>query len=118
MRNHESSLREILADSQIAAVAIVMLLFWSLGWAFQALWLAVSRPRVYLSTTVAVFNVPYFSPTITVENGFMLYRMLSYVCPAVLTLAAAWLLSRWVYGIGPLRTLVGYRSKLNGRQDA
>jgi hypothetical protein len=107
-------LREILADSQIAAVAIVAVLFSSLDWTFQALWLAVSRPRVYLSTTVAIFNVPYFSPTITVEDCFMLIRMFSYVCPAVLTLAAAWFLSRWVYGIGPLRTLMGYRGRLKG----
>ena len=106
------SVRQVLADSHIAAVAIVVLLLWSLDWAFRALWTPVSRAVGFVLTAVAIFDIPYFSPTLTIVDRLMLIGTLAYLYGSIVSLSAAWLLSRWVYGMGPLRVLMGYRSKL------
>ncbi len=111
------SLREMLADSHTATVAIAVLLLWSLDGAFRALWSPVFRAVSYLLTAAAIFDIPYFPPTLTMTDRGMLMTTLFYLYGAAISLSAAWLLSRWVYGIGPLRRLISYRSKLTGRQD-
>jgi len=42
---------------------------------------------------------------------------LVYLYNAVVSLSAAWFLSRWVYGVGPVRSLTRYRESLIGRKD-
>ena len=58
------SLRQVLADSHIAAATIAVLLLWSIDGAFRALWIPVSRAVEFLFTAVAIFDIPYFSPTL------------------------------------------------------
>jgi hypothetical protein len=112
------SLRQILADSHTATVAIALLLLWSLDGAFRALWPPVFRAVSYLFTAAAIFDIPYFSPTLTMTDRVMLMTTFFYLYSAAISLSAAWLLSRWVYGMGPLRCLISYHSKLIRRQDA
>ena len=50
------SLREMLADSHTATVAIAVLLLWSLDGAFRALWSPVFRAVSYLLTAAAIFR--------------------------------------------------------------
>ena len=109
------SLRVALAESHVAAVAIAVLLLWSLDGAFRALWDPALSAARFLFTAVAIFDIPYFSPTFTMVDQLMLVTTLSY--SAIVSFSAAWLLSRWVYGAGPLRTLTSYRSQLTGRHD-
>jgi hypothetical protein len=111
------SLREALAESHTAAVAIAVLLVWSLDGAFRALWDPAFSAASFLFTAVAIFDIPYFSPTFTIVDRLMLITTLSHLYTAIVSFSAAWLLSRWVYGAGPLRTLMSYRSKLTGRHD-
>jgi hypothetical protein len=111
------SLREALAESHTAAVAIAVLLVWSLDGAFRALWDPAFSAASFLFTAVAIFDIPYFSPTFTIVDRLMLITTLSYLYTAIVSFSAAWLLSRWVYGAGPLRTLMSYRSKLTGRHN-
>jgi hypothetical protein len=106
------SLREILADSYVSAVAIVVLLYWSLYWGFAALWGPVARAVSFLFTAAAILDIPYFSTTFTsAERSILTITPIS-LFNAFVCLTAAWLLSRWVYGSGPLRSLSKCRARL------
>ncbi|MGB7283529.1 MAG: hypothetical protein WBE13_14785 [Candidatus Acidiferrum sp.] len=111
----KTSLREFLADSHISAVAIAVLLLWSLELAAKALWGALSVAASFLFTAVAILDIPYFSPTLTRVDRLMWIATGFYLFNASMSLAAAWLLSRWVYGVGPLRSLSKYRANLARR---
>ncbi len=106
------SLREVLAVSHIASVTIAVLLVWSLDSAFRALWEPLSRIASFLFTALAIFDIPYFSISLNGSNRFTLITTSSYLLAAVISFASAWLVSRWVYGVGPLRSLGTYRSRL------
>ena len=108
------SLREILADSHIPAVAIAVLLVWSLDSVFRALWDPVSRAATFLFTAVAILDVPYYSHTLTGADRLALITTFAYLFSAFINLAAAWLLSHWAYGVGPIKSLSKYRISLSG----
>jgi hypothetical protein len=105
------SLREILADSHVSAVAIAVLLYWSLYWGFNALWSMLARAANFLFTAVAILGIPFGSSTFTGVDRLML----TFLFNAFVCFAAAWLLSRWVYGTGPLRSLTKCRTRLARR---
>lgn len=120
-RNEETvkrSICRVLSDSHVAVAAIAMLLLWSLDGAFQAVWPPVSRALDFLFTAVAILDIPYFSPTLTVLDRTTFIVMCAYLYSAVISLSAAWLLSRWIYGMGPLSTLAMYRGRIIGRRRA
>ena len=110
------SLRQVLADSHVAAVAIALLLLWSLDLAFRGLWDPVYRLGVFLFTAIAIWGLPYLSPTLTAADRFMLINTFYFLYIAIMSLSTAWLVSRWVYGMGPLRSLVACRKRLTGRK--
>jgi hypothetical protein len=109
------SVRETLADSHISAVAIAVLLLWSLDSGFRALWSPLARAANFLFTAVAILDIPYFSPTLNSEDREMLIFTLFYLFSAFVSFAAAWLLSRWVYGVGPLCSLSKCRTRISRR---
>ena len=53
-----TSLRQILADSHVSAVAIVVLLIWSLGFLIDAVWNPILQAVSYLATAVAILGLP------------------------------------------------------------
>jgi hypothetical protein len=97
------TLRRSLADSHVSAVAIAMLLVWSLEFVFRA---SLSSVRA------AIFFFFTFDP----PSHVGLIAPLSYFLQALCSLAAAWFLSRWVYGEGPFRSLARYHTDLERRQ--
>jgi hypothetical protein len=107
------SLKEILAEYQVSAVAIAVLLYWSFYWGFSALWSPLARAASFLFTAIAILDIPYHY--FTGADRLMLTTTLVFLFNAFVCLAAAWLLSRWVYGTGPLRSLSKCRTKLTGR---
>jgi hypothetical protein len=111
----KTSLREILADSYVSAVAIGVLLYWSLYWGFTALWNPLARAASFLFTAVAILDIPYFSSAFTSADRLRLTTTLTFLFNAFVCFAAAWLLSRWVYGTGPLRSLSKCRTRLARR---
>jgi hypothetical protein len=116
--NVKPSLREILADSDVAAVAIAVLLFWSLNsacWSLLGLSGPLSRAAEFLITAVAIHGIPYSSRTLDVTDLLALFTTFAYLFYSFAYLAAAWLLSRWVYGVGPLRSFSKYRTRLARR---
>ena len=103
------SLREILAGSHIAAIATAVLLLWSIDWGSRALWSPLYRAATFLVTAVAIRDVPFIPSTPTLADRLMLVSTLFYLFGALACTAAAWLLSRWVYGVGLFRSLSKYR---------
>lgn len=96
------SLRRVLADSHVSAVAIAVLLFRSLDSAIWVLWGPIS---------LAILTVPNFPHM----DHFSLFITISYLFNSLVYLVAAGLVSRWVYGMGPLRSLSKYRNILARR---
>jgi hypothetical protein len=96
-RHKQRPLRQVLADSHVAAVAIALLLLWALDAAFRGI-----LDPVFLLTGILIRDIPALgSPPVRltlITNGYLLNI-------AIVSIAAAWLLSRWVYGMGPLRSL-------------
>jgi hypothetical protein len=102
--NVKASLRKILADSDVAAVAIAVLLFWSLNsacWSLLGLLGPLSRAAEFLITAVAIHGIPYSSRTLDVTDLFTFFNTFAYLFYSLAYMAAAWLLSRWVHGVGP-----------------
>ena len=112
------SLRQILADYHVSAVAIAVLLYWSLYWGFSALWSPLARSANFLITAVAIVGIPSGSFAFTGADRLMLTTTLIFLFNAFVCLAAAWLLSRWVYRTGPLRSLSKCGTKLVRRNHA
>jgi hypothetical protein len=112
------SLRQILADSHVAAVTITVLLLATIDSTFQALWGHISHAMEFLLTAIAIFDIPYFSPTLTVVDRLMLISSCSYLYLSVVSFSAAWLLSNWVYGVGPFRSLAHVWENLTKEEHA
>jgi hypothetical protein len=106
------SFRQTLADSHVSAVAIAMLLFRSFEWICEGLWEPFSRLLKFLVTAVAILDIPFISPTPNLSDRHMFINSCFFFFYAISSVAAAWLLSRWVYGEGPIRTLSKYRGRL------
>jgi hypothetical protein len=100
--NMKRSLRQNLADSHVAAVMIALLLLWSFDGAFHALWEPASRAIQFLITAIAIFDIPSHSATF---NRVVLLTAAAYSYGALASFLGAWFLSRWVYGMGPFRSL-------------
>jgi hypothetical protein len=110
------SLREILADSHIAAVAIAVLLLWSLNSGFQALRDPVPRAASFSVEAVAIRGIPFGSREMFFSDWIMLIPTFAYLLGAATSLGAAWLVSRWVFGAGPLTSLSKYGPRLARRK--
>ena len=111
MPNVKHRLRDTLAESHISAIAISVLLLWSLSSAF----LALGRPFVafadYVVTAVAIVGIPSSGP-ITLADKVMLFITGQYLLNASISFAAACVLSRWVHGTGPFRSLSHFRNAI------
>jgi hypothetical protein len=106
------SLRQALRDSHVSAVAIALLLFWSFTGIIDGLWEPFSRLANFLFTAVAILDIPFISPTFGVADRNMFINTCFYFFQAITSFAAAWVLSRWAYGEGPVRSLSKYRGRL------
>jgi hypothetical protein len=101
------TLREVLADTHIAAVAIVLLLTWSLSSGVRA----VGRPLLTVVSFFAQMVAIRLNPSVYDVGDLSLGYWLSQIptitdfLDAVISLSAAWALSRWVYKVAPLRSL-------------
>jgi hypothetical protein len=77
---------------------------------FEGLWFASYRVVDFVFTTVAILAIPYIGPT-TGADRMMYLEAALYLLTAALNLLAAWLLSQWVYGIGPLDALSNFAGR-------
>jgi hypothetical protein len=112
------SLRQVLADSHVSAVAIAILLIWSFDSVLNAFWDPFLNAFSFLVTAVAILGLPYIPPQLSFSQRLMLITSCGSLFNAFSCLAAAWLLSRWVYGMGPVCSLKTYRERLARRRNA
>jgi cation transporter-like permease len=114
----QPSLRKTLVDSHVAAVAIAILIFAFVSQAAFALWGPADRVLLFLIVAGSIRDNPGLAPAPDYLTRQMLLTILTNLLSALMNLAAAWLLSRWVYGTGPLRSLGNYRGKLSRKTNA
>jgi hypothetical protein len=111
-----SSLRKVLADSHVSAVAVLVLLVISFGRLFLALLVPLSRVLDLLLTAIAVQGLP--SVSFTIADRILLTTTLTSLFKAFTGFAAAWLLARWVHGVGPFGCLTTLRAAWPRRNRA
>jgi hypothetical protein len=104
-----SSLREVLAHSHVGAVTIAVLLLFTVDNGFRAIWEPLYRIIHFSFTAIAMLDIPEISSRLDPMDRYLLIMTVTYLCYAVIPFAAAYLISRWVYGVGPLRALSLYR---------
>ena len=109
------TLREVLADSHIAAVAIAVLLIWSLDAGVRAIGPQLLSAFGFLVTVVAIRGIPYGFGTFSLGYWLRLIPTIDHFVDAVIRFCAAWALSRWVYKLAICRSLSECRVKLARR---
>ena len=102
------SLRRVLADSHIAAIAIAIILLSALARIGSAALRPLMSAVWFIVNAIAIQDIPYISPGLTVVDRTNWAIDIWYAFAAPLLVAAAWALSRWAYGAGPIRTLRRY----------
>jgi hypothetical protein len=114
----ERSLRQMLVESDVAAVAIAVLLWWFLQGLLTALWLPIFRIAKFVFTAIAILDIPYFDPALNARDRFEMIKSATCLYGAMSSVLAAWLLARWVYGTGPIDCLAYIRRKKMGNSNA
>jgi len=111
------SLRAVLGESHVGAVAIAVLLFWSLLLASQFVWqnslYIVFRVADFLATAIAILGMPFISDRLSVADRWYLQKAAWQLLSSVWYFAAAFFLSRWIFGTGPFIALRGYVVRFN-----
>jgi hypothetical protein len=109
------SLRQTLFDSHISAVTIAVLLVWSLGDFLEAVWPPAVSAISFLLTAIAIRGLPFVPPRFTISEREMILVSCDALFRASTNIVAAWILSHWVYGMGPLQSLKNCRERLTRR---
>ncbi len=107
------SIPEVLADSHVAALTIAVLLLGAIETIALAIWPPLYRLLGFVGTAVAIRELPYFG--LTVGDRLYLLNAVTYAIFAVSDFVAACLLSRWVYGSGPIRSLADCAARMSRR---
>lgn len=110
------SLRDVLRSSHVATATIVILFITAIECTWEFLSIPVSRAALFLFNTVAILDIPYHAFSIT--DRIDIAVGLVYAAAALANIFAAWILSCWVFGMGPLRSLGGSLYKLRRRDRA
>ena len=107
----QNSIRGALADSHVAAITIAVLFFAAVERVFGALIYLTNHLVLYLqlANTYRSFHI---AGLLGERDPEMYPRILSCIIGASAAILSAWLLSRWIYGVNPLRSLASYREKL------
>jgi hypothetical protein len=109
------SVRRVLAESHVAAVAIAVLVVWSLDWGVRASARPVFGLADFVINVIAIRGIPYGSGTFYWGPWI---TPLTYAFSSIIYFIAASILSRWVFGIGPFRSLRECCAKLVRRNYA
>lgn len=112
-----ASLRKTLVDAHVAAVTVAALLSVSIG-AFYDAADHVLRAVVLFIQLDASHRLYDYSYQLAQQDSYMLPVTLCFLASALVTLLCAWLVSRWAYGVGPLRSLAPFHEKLTRKFHA
>jgi len=112
------AVRRALDNSHVAAVAIAILLLSMVGSILQALRAPFWHLLYFIINALAILEIPHLSRTLTTSDWMELIPTLANLFYGLVSLAAAWALSKWVYGSGPLCSLRRVGSQLTRRNHA
>ena len=105
----------VLADSHIAAVAIVVLLMRSLDSGVRAIGPPLLPVVDFLITAVAIRGIPSGFGNFGFTYWLSQIPTFNHLLNPLISLGAACALSQWVYKLGPFRILSECRVRLAGR---
>ena len=112
-------LRKVLAESGVGAVAIAVLLFWSLEAAAKFISQGgagvLLRFGLFIATAVAIAGMPFIPDRLDVPSRVLLFTIGWQLMMAVGCYAAAYVLSKSVFEIGPAEYLRTLRNRLRSR---
>jgi hypothetical protein len=117
----QTSLRKVLIDSHVAVATIAVMLFFTVVCVINfvfAMWDPALELIVYIATAVTIRGIPSAPVTRYYMTGYLLPVILSSLLSVLTYIAAAWVLSHWVYGTGPLQSLANYQGKLVRKNHA
>ena len=103
--NTKTSLRKALVDSHVAAMTVAMLFVMSTGNLVVALRGPALAIGEFLGTAALILDVPNIPHALDPVTRVTLIVSALYLIKALLMFSAAWILSRWAYGFGPVRCL-------------
>jgi len=99
------SLRTMLAESHVSDVAIAALLVRSFVTGTKVLGPPLTHAFVFVFTAIAIRDVPYYSFALDAKDRLELVPLLGNLISCLIAAASAWTLSRWMYNVGPVRSL-------------
>jgi hypothetical protein len=111
------TMRSALAQSHVAALAIAVLLISSVEALCRALWPLFSRILEFIFKAIEMLNVPYIGSLIVGYSATFALTIMEVVY-FLAGLTAAIAVSRWVYGMGPFRSLIMVCSNSLRRKNA
>ncbi len=110
------SFREVLRGSHVAAVTIAVLMCWGIIAGLDALYRALAEPLWYPIKAVLILDLP--STNWELWRRYDLSVAAQFLFDALVYLAAAWLLTLWVYGAGPIASLRQCARRIPRRKSA
>jgi hypothetical protein len=111
------ALRQMLLDSHVSAVAIAVLLIWSVSYVLEGFWQPVFSTISFTMTAIAIRGLPFVPPRFSFAQREMIFVTCDELFNAAVSILAAIILSRWVYGMGPLRSLKMCHERLVRRDN-
>jgi len=111
-KSFPATLRDVLIDSHVGAATIAVMLYSSIGAAFASVRDLVEFIRPMIAAVQAtddiLLSLHWLVSTFRgpIATTFLDFSVL------LVDLAAAWLLSRLIYGVGPLHIMEFYRRRL------
>ncbi|HXT85506.1 MAG TPA: hypothetical protein VN745_00655 [Verrucomicrobiae bacterium] len=111
------SLRAALSESHISAIAVAVLLFLFFDFLVRALLGPLSAGIMFLITAIAIRGMPYFPERAAMYRELQLIATFYFLFEAAVSLAFAWLLSKWTYDAAPVTILKRYRPILSRRNN-
>jgi hypothetical protein len=114
------SLKAVLAESHIAAVAIAVLLVWAIDKGLEGAFYPLMRFSLWLAdlavTASVTGEIPYISTHLTVLDQLIWVPFIWEFLCGLMYFTAACVLSRWVFGGGPFQCLQEYGRQLRRTQ--
>lgn len=111
-------LREALRRSHVAIAMIALLYLWATAGFLTAIAEAWQRVGLDVAIIIAVRGTPTMDPGQWARLHMDSLRLAGHLFPAIAQVVLAWIVSRVVYGIGPLRALSVWSKPLLRRSHA
>ena len=98
-----ATVRTVLIESHVAAVAILLLMSWSIADLLYALEPGIQHVLVFIGTAIAIVDIP--TPPSPFEIRMAVLRSSDYLIAALAQFGMAWVVSKALYKAAPISAL-------------